>query len=324
MQGVIDLRPMDLGDVLDGTIRVYRAAPWVLIGIYAVIAAIPLFIQQTSGQYFWDVLMEAFNQAPTAGPDAMNAFRSSDFYTAIVAYGAGSILMFFLAPIAQAAMVYAVSETILGRSVSVAESIRSIMPRAGSIILAYVLLGLVVMATYSPIILFVALAARGPENLAVAMYFLPFFPVSALFLLYISVKLLFIPHAVILDDLGAVDAFRRSWRLVAGYWLRTFGIYLLIMLIVSVIATLLNQSARLVVMGLNAIPGMTQLIVNASSGVVITVISLIVQPLTIIATTLLYYDLRIRKEGFDLLVLASAVAGDDSKGADASEQLPFG
>ena len=42
---IVELRPMDVGDILDGTIRIYRAAPWTLIGIWAVIVGVPLAVQ---------------------------------------------------------------------------------------------------------------------------------------------------------------------------------------------------------------------------------------------------------------------------------------
>lgn len=40
-ESLIELRPMDLGDILDGTIRVYRSKPWLFVSIIAVLAGIP-------------------------------------------------------------------------------------------------------------------------------------------------------------------------------------------------------------------------------------------------------------------------------------------
>ena len=39
------------------------------------------------------------------------------------------------------------------------------------------------------------------------------------------------------------------------------------------------------------------------------VISLLVTPMSAIAVTLLYYDFRIRKEGFDLEILSQSIGG---------------
>jgi len=323
-RSLVDLRPMDVGDVLDNTIRVYRSNWLVFIGIWAVILSVPTYIQLSALQYFINILTSAMLAAPDAGPEALNVFQSEEFYLSLGVLGIAAFLMFFLAPIAQAAMVFGVSETILGREPGIRESIIRVLPKAGTIILAYFLLGIIMVVTYLPIILFVALISSDPLNYAAPMALTFLFPVSGVLLLYLTVKLLFIPHAIILDDVGAVDAFRRSFSLVTGYWWRVFGIYILVSLIVQIIVSLLNQGVSLINMGLGLIPGMTDIVIVALGGVLMTVISLVIQPIVIIATTLLYYDLRIRKEGFDLLHLASALVKDEYSPTEPSEQLPFG
>jgi len=48
---IIELRPMDVGDILDSTIRIYRAAPWTLIGIWAVIVGVPRASASRGGDF---------------------------------------------------------------------------------------------------------------------------------------------------------------------------------------------------------------------------------------------------------------------------------
>jgi len=327
---LVELRPMDVGDILDNTIRIYRFVPWVLILTYAIIAGLPVFLQQSTGQFVTNVITEALGMMNPSNPgtEFLNVFQSADFYVASGIMVLGMFLMFFLAPMAQAAMVYIVSETILGRETTIADSIRAILPKVGTIILAYIVVGIIILITYSPIILSMGIFfARPADQNAVltALGLIWLYPVSAVVLLWLTVKFLFIPHSVILDDLGAVDAFKRSFNLVTGYWWRTFGIYILISFIVGIIVALLQQGVAVVNLGLNQLPHILPLAIVGIGGLLMTVISIVIQPIGIIATTLLYYDLRIRKEGFDLLHLASALAKKpDNEMMTCSETEPFG
>ena len=47
----------------------------------------------------------------------------------------------------------------------------------------------------------------------------------------LSIRLLFYPYAIILDNSKAVDSLKRSWRITKGRWWKTFGISFLIGLI---------------------------------------------------------------------------------------------
>jgi hypothetical protein len=326
---IVDLRPMDIGDILDNTIRIYRYVPLVLILTYGIIAGIPLLLQQSSMHFVLSVVNEAIAMmGPNIGTEFLNVFQSADFYAAAGIMGIGMFLMFFLGPMAQAAMVYIVSETILGRETNIGDSIKVILPKVGTIILAYIMVGIIILVAYAPIIISMTVLFSNPANedaVFTALAFIWLYPISALVLLWLTIKLLFIPHSVILDDLGAVDAFKRSFSLVTGYWWRTFGIYILISFIVGFIVGMLQQLAGLISLGLNQLPAIPPMVTIGVAGLLMTIIQLVIQPIGIIATTLLYYDLRIRKEGFDLLHLASALAKDsEPELMTASEHEPFG
>ncbi|MCK4719129.1 hypothetical protein KAU08_00645, partial [bacterium] len=143
---LIDIRPMDLGDILDGTIRVYRRRPWVFVTILAIVVGIPMMITQTSTEYVQSLFQELLKSGDLAiWTELANIFTSREYLTASGFMLFGGIFLFFLAPIAQAAMVYAVSETILGRVVDLKQSINAIMPKAWKIIQAYILYFLIAL-----------------------------------------------------------------------------------------------------------------------------------------------------------------------------------
>lgn len=310
LMSLIDIRPLDVGDILDGTIRVYRRRPWVFVGILAVIVSIPMFVTQISTNYMQTILLEVAKSFQTSSSsDIASVFTSREYLTASGAMLASGIFLFFLAPIAQAAMVFAVSETILGRVVDLSKSLNHVKPIAGTIILAYffyLLIALGVFAVFAVIagLLISAFGFQNYQMLPIIMFTLFIY---SLFMVFLTIKYLFIPQSVVLDNTGVLQGLKRSWGLSTGYWWRTFGIYMIISVIIGIISMLLGQGVKLMELGINEIPGISKIVGLALSGVIMTCITLFLNPVTFIATTLIYYDLRIRKEGFDLVLLAESI-----------------
>lgn len=103
--------------------------------------------------------------------------------------------------------------------------------------------------------------------------------------IYLAVRFTVAAQAVVLERQGVTDSLRRSWNLVEGNWWRTFGIVLVVAILVSVLERIVGS------------------IVGAAAGDVLgtglstAVVGILIQPIQAIALTLLYYDLRIRREG---------------------------
>jgi hypothetical protein len=114
--------------------------------------------------------------------------------------------------------------------------------------------------------------------------------------------------ALLSEGLGPVEALGRSFRLVKGRWWSTFGALLVMYLLVAVISGILGAilGAALVTSTDNeAVAAVFYTIVNTLS-------SLITLPLFAAVLTVLYFDLRVRKEGFDLQLLARGVGRETS------------
>jgi hypothetical protein len=107
--------------------------------------------------------------------------------------------------------------------------------------------------------------------------------------------------ALFAEGIGPVKAIGRSWNLTRDNWWRTFGILLLVLIMVGLIQSALGALFG----GIAAlIPGINDEIRAGLVTTVSTVISALVGALSPIAITLLYLDLRVRKEGLDLDQLA--------------------
>jgi hypothetical protein len=105
--------------------------------------------------------------------------------------------------------------------------------------------------------------------------------------------------ALVLEQpMSPTNAMNRSWQLTKGYKgkvLLTFLVAFLLLLVPTMVISVV--SAIVVFSG-----GHAELI----SIVLVSLLSIFVYPFIYVVVTVLYYDLRVRKEGFDLELLADA------------------
>ena len=138
----------------------------------------------------------------------------------------------------------------------------------------------------------------------------------------------FAPQALLIEGKGVLGAERRSRDLAGSHYGKTFGMLALL----GCVATLLSAGFQAIVtLGFNAIPRMggdmyakeiQEFTVNLVSSSVIT---LLLAPLPGIALTLLYYDLRVRREGLDVESEArknGLVLADDPFGGGLNPRTP--
>jgi hypothetical protein len=121
---------------------------------------------------------------------------------------------------------------------------------------------------------------------------------------------------IVLEGKNPDKALRRAWDLARRrfWWMLGFVIilYLFAQLVISGPSLLLSWALGLVLpQSIGA--GNGALVATMISSLVTMLMSLIYLPVQLSAITLLYFDLRVRTEGFDLLLRAN---GDTSPGAD--------
>jgi hypothetical protein len=129
---------------------------------------------------------------------------------------------------------------------------------------------------FAPIFFAVLLAAAG-----IALGLLLIVPG-----IYLFVRWYFVPQAVVLEGARNVAALRASSRLVAGAWWRTFGLVVLVNLIVFLVIFLLGAPFTLLAEA-------SDRALWALSGQIVA--TSVTQPFIALFSTFLYYDLRERK-----------------------------
>ena len=130
----------------------------------------------------------------------------------------------------------------------------------------------------------------------------------------------YIAQAVMVEETSARDALKRSGELVKGAWWRVFGIMMGIFLIYIVIDYILITSSTLIfaLSGVSSEVNFFEIIrrmiwephseiegILHLLHVIHTAIDALLIPITAMGYTVLYFDQRVRKEGFDIEMMAA-------------------
>jgi hypothetical protein len=115
--------------------------------------------------------------------------------------------------------------------------------------------------------------------------------------IFLAVKWSMTFPVIVAERAGAFPAMRRSWELTRGHWWRVFGTLLVVVLISFVLAFL-------ILVAFGAAIASSDSISEAAFAILITVATIgvltVLYPLTASVVTVVYYDLRVRNQGFEL------------------------
>jgi len=278
-----ELRPLTAGELLDHSFGIFRRLFVPLVVIQVICSGVPFLL---------------------------NVYGAARGGTRIGFTFGVYLIAFVLGALASAATAWLISESYLGRDLAPGAALRRAVPRMGGVMVLSLGLGLVVMVSALPALL--AVAGGGAfAGLALQEGGNPGQAGAGALLMLAGLALLVVPvfvfsglsvatPALVLEDIGAGKAMSRSWALTKGFRLRIVGL-LFVVLIVLMIPFL----------AIGAMGGAFQAEPSTGSVVLVTVasglVSLVVGPLLYCVLTLVYYDLRVRKEAFDLEMLAAGL-----------------
>ncbi len=164
-----------------------------------------------------------------------------------------------------------------------------------------------------PIILLSLLALLG---------LIPMFILLILPGIWLAVRWSVAAPALLAEDLSPPSALGRSFKLVGGRWWATFGALVAMTILISILQFIVG----LLIGGVFAAGGSE--IVAATIFTLVTALAYaITLPVQAAVFTILYYDLRVRKEGYDLQLAAGGMGGGSAPvpfGGDSASQGTFG
>ena len=265
------LRPLSVGETLDAVFTIYRSNFATLITIAAVILVPILLI---SG-----LLQLGFVNDMIVDVESLESGNVTDFgdlFDAGAVFG-GLILSLFnwaASALASGAMVKAVADTYLGTEPTWQESIRFAFTRLGPLMIGSFLFALgvglgLILLIIPGIILAVSWSVFAP--------------------------------AIVVEGESATGSLGRSWRLMGGRRWPVFGTYVVLYLILAVVGAILGLIlGGILAAGSDGAFNFGNIVINIGSNV-------LTAPLLAIATTVIYFDLRVRKEAFDVTLLANSL-----------------
>jgi hypothetical protein len=275
---------MPLPELLDELFRLYRRHFSLIVGVALLVAVPGLVWTLATGTY--RLSSASYTNLFTTTGTSTPAFNSQQFSNLLGTFALGGLGALILLPFSVGAVYRAVTDVALGRPATIGGVLRETLARYWPL-LGLVGLGILLFIGWiiAEIIGFVLLVIPGLAVFCAAIY--------------LGVRWSLVVAAMMAEDIGPIRGLGRSWNLVRGSWWRTFGI----LLVVGILQTIISY-ALFILFGLIAAVFSTGDFQAALVQVGSTLLSAVVSPITTIAVVLLYFDLRVRKEGLDLDQLA--------------------
>ena len=284
---VTQLRPLGVGEILDVAITIYRRNFRALLTLVFVVVA-PFEILSA--------LIQA-SALPDNGfltdttPGAVDVDR--EFWVGIAAFGVAAMLSFIAGIVATGACFKAIADGYLGERAEWRASLGYAARRLHSI------LWVTILSAVISVLGLVFLIVPG---------------------IYLYVSFAVAVPVLLTEGLKGRKALGRSRRLVKGRWWGTFGVVFLGAILVGIVEGALVGLAAIVTTLDTTDPTLGSFLVNTTATVLASVLA---TPLSAAFVTVLYFDLRVRKEAFDLQLLAEQIGvepGESSSPAARFEE----
>jgi hypothetical protein len=282
------LRPLTTGEVLDRTFSIYRAHFWLFAGLASIAASIQLLANAT-------VMVVAHFVRLHYGPSMGFGAR------ALGGYPVG-LIFFLVSSVTQAATIFALAEVYLGRIATAPLALRAVMSHW------YRYIGIALWQTWSalwvaalliaPAFVIIAMKIRSLLWLQILLLFLGVFGGMAYGIIAYLRNALGVQASVV-EHLKVRAAMRRSKTLGAGALGRIF----LVLLIAGVLLWVAGVVQLPLTFLLIRSPNEEHVVAEAIILLVAFVANTLVPPVAMIGLSLVYFDQRVRKEAFDLVML---------------------
>ncbi|MEK6407618.1 MAG: zinc ribbon domain-containing protein [Acidobacteriota bacterium] len=310
------LEPMSTGDVIDRAVRLYRRNFTPLVAI----TAVPTLIGYVVSLMFWYGYTSLLTGAAGSGNVPITALWM------LVLGGLGYPVWMFALLLTVSGLCRVVGDHLmLGEPITFRGCFRAVKRRLGAITLmgllsvallfaAYVVISIVVivLALAVGLIVGVIAAAQLPQWIATVTLALTVIVAVAAGLLLICVvasRIVFLPQIVMIEGASAGNALGRAMRLGKGNWYRVAAI---VIFTYFVSLSLLAALTLPVLLGLY-LSGVlsTNFFLSPAWSILYTsfrdISSLLSLPIWIVSFTLLYFDSRVRKEAYDVDLMAREI-----------------
>jgi len=284
-----DLKPMEMGEVLDGAFTLYRRH-------------FGLFLRLSVAVMWLPVALAVYLRLRFAGsgPEQMIGAIQDHLLTGIlvvlfvaVAYTLAGLLL-------TAGSIHIISASYLGRQPTLGEALSLGASRILPLFLVAVGKGLLIFMIGIAGAVGVGILAALGKVVGTAVSVLLVLAASCTllwFVVYVACGYGLTTPVLVLEELSSsFDAFGRSWELTRTFKLKLLGLAVIAYLIANFVPSAF-------VGGVGAYAALANPSLQPAVIVVSALLPIVLAPILPCVFTLLYYDLRVRREGFDLQLL---------------------
>jgi hypothetical protein len=306
--GVVPLRPLGLGELLDGAVTLIRRYPRPVLGLSAALAIVSTILNVTVALTVLKPLIDfdvSTLEGNTASTDEVDGFLGGQLLGSL-----GTSLVTALSTLILTGVITVIAgRGVLGEPITLGEAwavVRAALWR---------LIGLALLTTllvYGSLAVGVTVAVLTVVALGrvAALLAVPLGIGAVCLAVYLYCRLALAPCALILERAGIRTSLRRSGILVAGAWWRVFGVLLLAFVVASIVGNVIQSPFLLFGVGRTLFTEGS--LENGISGVLVLtyigagIAQTIIAPFSAGVRALLYVDRRMRAEGLDVALTAAA------------------
>ena len=302
--GAVPLRPLGLGDLVDGAVRIVRRNAGATVGAALLVSVLALLVPLVATA----VTSSMADLSGWADPDAdLDTTEAVLLGITLASWVLGTVLQVMATVIVAGMCAHVTAAAVLGRTLTLRQAWDATRGHRWRLVWGSVLLGLAMLllvALYLVLVLVASLYGGWPAGITSGVLG-GLALLAALSWLWIRVQLLATP-VIALERRKVLDAFSRSSALTRGHFWRLFGIILLVTVVLQVIASMVSLPVTL----LSALPALAGASPAASffaqaagQGASLVLTTALVTPFTATLGALVLTDLRMRKEAFDVELL---------------------
>jgi hypothetical protein len=299
--GIVPLRPLQFGDILDGAVKAVRFNPKSMVGLSVLVLAVFLVPSAALGIGATHLMATAMD---TFGPEA-------GAFSGIPAIVLQTVSTSLATAILSGILIHVVGQAVLGRKPDIGQTWRATRARIPSLLAVVILVGLIssLAATLliGPGVLLLLNDNTGGGAALIILGVLGLI----VFTLVFSTKVSLAAPAIVLESHGPLAGMRRSFALTKGsaFW-RVLGITLVAGILAGIAGWLLGLPFSIVGAGIPLLAGLDteagQMIVTFTSHLSALLTGAITTPFVAAVTGLLYIDRRMRLEALDVVLFREA------------------
>ncbi|MFC7878168.1 glycerophosphoryl diester phosphodiesterase membrane domain-containing protein [Isoptericola sp. NPDC057391] len=317
--GVVPLRPLSLGEIYDGAFTAIRHNPKVMLGAATLVILVATILGVLVAQLIVPTLSSSFATLAESDPELTDLGFDNLLAQTLASSLGMSVTLLLAQPVVEGILTVSVSQSVIGRKLSLGEVWERLRGRVGRLI-GWALLrafagAVLTFVWFFVLVLLVALVGEQSPGAAVGLGLLLGAGYAVLFV-WLGVRLGLVAPALALEGQGLGSTIARAWRLTRGSFWRLFGIYLLAMIIVSAAAYIITIPLSFIAGMIGGTGGSTEAFTTATvvASVLSSVISAAITTIFVASVVaLLYIDVRMRREGLDVQLAAAAQASDGGR-----------